>query len=395
MNFRAESWILPILAERRAHGLERKLVQSPRAGGHFIGADREWLNFASNDYLNLAGHPAVLKAAREALDEFGAGAGASRLVSGNLAIHEKLESRLAGLKGYPAALVYGSGFLANLGIISALAGPGDAIFIDRLSHASLIDASIQTRARLHRFRHNDPEHLAQLLGKHGVGEGRRLIVSESVFSMDGDQAPLEALMDLADRHEALLMIDEAHATGVLGPDGAGVCHARNGACRVNLAMGTLSKALGNYGGFVACSVPMREFLVNQSRALIYTTALPPAVIGGVLGALDVIHSNPGWGAELLARADLFRHRLAQSGFNVGASTTHIVPIIAGGAERMVAWSMRLREAGLIVPAIRAPTVPVGSERLRFSLSLAHDREMLERTVRLLIATAPDGVRNQG
>jgi 8-amino-7-oxononanoate synthase len=388
MNFRAESWIPQVLAERRAQGLGRHLVQMPRAGGKFFSDGREWLNFASNDYLNLAGHPAVLAASRKALDAYGAGAGASRLVSGNLPIHEELETRLAELKGYPSALVFGSGFLANAGIIPALVGSGDTLFADRLSHASLLDAALLSRARLHRFRHNDPGHLQVLLERHGGGAGRRLIVSESVFSMDGDRAPLEALIGLAERHNALLMIDEAHATGVLGEEGAGACHAVGGHCPVNLAMGTLSKALGNYGGFVACSPSMRDYLINHSRALIYTTALPPAVVGGALGALDVLRENPRMGSELLERADYFRQRLIQAGFRVGDSTTQIIPVILGGAERMVQWSARLREVGVMVPAIRAPTVPVGTERLRFSITLAHTRADLERAVQALCDTSP-------
>jgi 8-amino-7-oxononanoate synthase len=390
MNFRAESWIPQVLAERRAQGLERQLVQMPRAGGKIVFNDRECLNFASNDYLDLAGHPRVVSASHQALDAYGAGAGASRLVSGNLPIHEELESRLAELKGYPAALIFGSGFLANAGIIAALVGPGDAIFADRLSHASLLDAAVLSRARLHRFRHNDPAHLEILLNRRSGGNGRRLIVSESVFSMDGDQAPLEALIGLAERYDAILMIDEAHATGVLGDGGAGACHAVGGHCPVNLAMGTLSKALGNYGGFVACSGAMRDYLINHSRAFIYTTALPPAVIGGALGALDVIRSNPGMGRELLDRSDYFRRLLVQSGLNVGSSTTQIVPVIFAGADRVVQWSARLREAGVLVPAIRAPTVPAGAERLRFSITLAHTAADLERAARAVCETAPGG-----
>jgi 7-keto-8-aminopelargonate synthetase-like enzyme len=208
--------------------------------------------------------------------------------------------------------------------------------------------------------------------------------------MDGDQAPLAALIELAERHDAMLMIDEAHATGVLGEGGAGACHASGGHCPVNLAMGTLSKALGNYGGFVACSEDMRHYLINHSRALIYTTALPPAVVGGALGALDVIKSNPRMGVELLDRADYFRRRLVQSGFNVGSSTTQIVPVVLGGADQMVRWSARLREAGVIVPAIRPPTVPAGTERLRFSVTLAHTREDLDRTAKAVFETAPSG-----
>lgn len=390
MNFRAENWIPQVLAERRSQGLDRHLVTMPRAGGKVFFDRREWLNFASNDYLDLAGHPVVQAASHKGLDDYGAGTGSSRLVAGNLPIHDELERRLADLKGYPSTLVFGSGFLANIGIISALVGPGDIIFADRLSHASLLDAALLSRARLHRFRHNDPEHLQIQMEHHGSGAGRRLIVSESVFSMDGDQAPLDALIELAERHDAMLMIDEAHATGVLGEGGAGACHTSGGYCPVNLAMGTLSKALGNYGGFVTCSEAMRHYLINHSRALIYTTALPPAVVGGALGALDVIKSNPRMGVELLDRADYFRRRLVQSGFNVGSSTTQIVPVVLGGADRMVRWSARLREAGVIVPAIRPPTVPAGTERLRFSVTLAHTREDLDRTAKAVFETAPSG-----
>lgn len=389
MNFRAENWIPPLLAERREQGLERRLVAMPRAGGKLELDGQTFLNFASNDYLDLCRHPRVIAGARSALEGYGAGAGASRLVSGNLPIHEELEGRLARLKGYPAALVMGSGFLANLGLIPTLVGPGDTVYIDRLAHASLIDAALLSRARIRRFRHNDADHLAGLLSRSAMGDGRRLIVSESVFSMDGDRAPLDALIGLAETHGAMVLIDEAHATGVLGPGGGGLCHADGTSCPgVNLAMGTLSKALGNYGGFVACSTAMREYLINHARALIYTTALPPAVIGGVLGALDAVAEHPGWGDELLARADHFRRRLKEADFDTGASTTQIIPVRAGGAAAAVAWSARLRERGLIVPAIRAPTVPAGAERLRFSVTLAHTREDLDRAVEAVRTTAP-------
>ncbi|MCX7006682.1 MAG: aminotransferase class I/II-fold pyridoxal phosphate-dependent enzyme, partial [Kiritimatiellaeota bacterium] len=299
-----EQWIETELEElRQAHRFRRAVLPQPGL-----------LNFSSNDYLDLAHHPDVIAAAEHALHAAGAGATASRLVSGTLPLHEELEMRLARLKGYPAALLFGSGYLANLGILGALVGRGDAVFADRLAHASLMDAAVLSRAELLRFRHNDAQHLDELLQKNS-GAGRKLVVTESVFSMDGDVAPLPEIAAVAQKHGALLLVDEAHATGVFGPGGSGLIREHKLESAVNLSMGTVSKALGGYGGFVACSEAMRALLINRARAFIYTTAPPPAAAGAALGALGLLEKNPSWGAELLQRAAAFRERLRSDGFD--------------------------------------------------------------------------------
>lgn len=356
-----EQWIEGELAElRQAHRFRR--AATPASG---------LLNFSSNDYLNLARHPAVVAAAERALHAAGAGATASRLVSGTQPLHEELEARLARLKGYPAALLFGSGYLANLGILGALVGRDDQVFADRLVHASLMDAAVLSRAELLRFRHNDAQHLDELLQKNSGGS-RKLVVTESLFSMDGDLAPLPEIAAVAQRHGALLLVDEAHATGVFGPGGSGLIREHKLESAVNLSMGTASKALGGYGGFVACSESMRALLINRARAFIYTTAPPPAAVGAALGALDLLAQNPGWGAKLLCRAGVFRDALRAAGFDVMSSASQIIPIQVGANARTLELAEKLRDAGLLVIAIRPPTVPEGTARLRLSVTLAHN-----------------------
>jgi glycine C-acetyltransferase/8-amino-7-oxononanoate synthase len=367
-----EQWLEGELAElRQAHRFRRAAAPPPGL-----------LNFSSNDYLNLARHPAVIAAAERALHAAGAGATASRLVSGTSAWHEELEARLARLKGYPAALLFGSGYLANLGILGALVGRDDQVFADRLVHASLMDAAVLSRAELLRFRHNDAQHLDELLQKNS-GAGRKLVVTESLFSMDGDLAPLPELAAVAERHGALLLVDEAHATGVFGPGGSGLIRQQGVESAVNLSMGTVSKALGGYGGFVACSEPMRALLINRARAFIYTTAPPPAALGAALGALDLLEQNPGWGAELLRRAATFRDALRAAGLDVMQSASQIIPIQVGSNARALELAEKLRAAGLLVIAIRPPTVPEGTARLRLSVTLAHSEADLARAAEII------------
>jgi len=385
VNSNNEQWIKPALAELAAQHLSRAATPFPEAGGVFIRDGQRHVNLSSNDYLNLSRHPRVLDRARRALETYGAGSTASRLITGTLPVHEELEQRLAALKGYPAALLFGAGYLTNCGALDALLGRGDAVFADRLSHASLLDAARLTGARLHRFTHNDPESLRALLEKHPAP--RRLIVTESVFSMDGDTAPLTAIGELATTHGVLLLVDEAHATGVCGPRGAGEVAAQQARAGVNLSMGTLSKALGGYGGFIACSENMRAWLVHRARSFIYTTAPPPPVVGAALGALDALEADPGMGARLLARAAQFRAQLQDAGLDTRSSSTQIIPVMAGGNETALCWFVCLRERGIIAVAIRPPTVPAGQARLRLSLSLAHTDDDLERAARDIIATA--------
>lgn len=386
-----ETWIEKELDGLKAAGLERKLVVYPDTGVTLRAGGREVLNFSSNDYLGLSRDPAILAASQQAVRRYGAGAAASRLVSGTLACHEELEQTLAAFKGYPAALVFGSGYGANVGIISSLVSRDDHVFIDRLAHASLVDAAVLSRARVHRFRHNDPADLQRVLRACAPG-GRRLLVTESVFSMDGDIAPVRELTDVAEAGGAMVLIDEAHATGVFGPGGAGVIRQSGCESRIHCSMGTLSKALGGYGGFVACSDTMRNWLVHKARSFIYSTALPPAMVGAALGALDVLRAHPGMGRELLDRAARFRARLQELGLDTGSSRSQIIPVLVGDNERALRLHRRLMEQGILAVAIRPPTVPKGTARLRLSVTLDHSPEMLDHVAgRLAEAAHCEGV----
>ena len=371
------------LESLKRRGLLRTLRPRPAAGGKFTDpAGRTVLNFSSNDYLDLAGDARLKAAAVEAIGRWGCGATASRLMAGHLEIHERLERRLAAWTGREAALLFGSGFLTNLGVLTALAGRADAIFADRTVHASLIDAARLSGARLHRFRHNDTEHLSWLLERHA--SRRRAIVCESIYSMDGDAAPLAELSQIAGRHGAMLVVDEAHAVGVFGPRGSGLCRTDD-AIRPDVVIGTLSKALGGYGGFAACSAAIRELLINRARSFIYSTGLPPACAGSALAALDVLDASPDLGDRLLERSAALRQMLADAGLDVGPSCSQIVPVIGGGSERVLSLSRRLAERGLLAVAVRPPTVPAGTARLRLSVTLAHQTADLERAANKVVA----------
>ncbi|MFA5043963.1 MAG: 8-amino-7-oxononanoate synthase [Kiritimatiellia bacterium] len=382
------TWMETELAGLRTQGLERQLQVMPDSRLQADG--RRVLNFSSNDYLGLARAPAVAEAAAAAARRWGAGATASRLLVGTLSCHAELEARLAQFKGYAAALVFGSGYLANIGAVSALVGRHDRVLADKLAHASLLDGAILSRAAIHRFQHNDVDHLSRLLRQKPAG-ARDLVVTESVFSMDGDLAPLCDIARVAQEQGAMLMVDEAHATGVWGPGGTGLIGEWRLQQSVAAAMGTLSKALGAYGGFIAGSETLQRWLVNRARSFVFSTGLPPPCAGAVLGALDVLGKNPGLGADLLRRADLFRKRLQAEGFDTGGSVSQIVPVIVGDNLKTLALARRLRGHGIIAAAIRPPTVPAGTARLRLCVTLEHTSEDLERAVEILAA----GAREEG
>lgn len=382
-DMRSEEWIEKKLEEFRAGNLVRSDKVYPASGGLLETQSGELINLASNDYLDLAHHPAVKTAARVALEKYGAGATSSRLVSGTLPLHKELEQRLAKEKGYPAGLLFGSGYMANVGLISSLVGRGDLIVADRLVHASIIDAALMSGARLMRFRHNDVEHLETLLKRHTDGKRKVLLASESVFSMDGDIAPLKTEGLLAEKYGAMFLVDEAHATGVFGPNGAGLVAAEGIQHLVNLSMGTLSKALGGYGGFVACSENLRNLMVHSARSFVYTTAPAPASIGAALGALDLLQRESNLGQRLLENAAEFRRRLREYGLDTLHSGTQIVPILIGGNAEAMAISRALLEDAIIAPAIRPPTVPEGMARLRLSVTLAHSKTHLERVAKTI------------
>ena len=384
-----ENWIQPILDAAKVQGLERAARVYPEAGGVIKIDGKEVLNFSSNDYLDLGRHPHVMDRAREALDQYGIGSTASRLVTGTLPIHEELEARIAKEKGYESALVFGSGYMANAGTIPVLVGRDDLVFADKLVHASMIDACKLSGTKLVRWAHNDAQALGNRLEQYAGSDCRKLVITESVFSMDGDIAPLKEIAGLADKHGAMLMVDEAHSTGTFGENGSGLVRELDLTDAVTVSMGTMSKAMAGYGGFVACSSTLRKLLVNSSRAFIYTTAPPPAVIGAALGALDVFEASPRLGSILQANADYFRGLLHEAGLDTLDSQSQIIPVVIGDNEKAVAASQKLRSEGIIAAAIRPPTVPAGSARLRISITLAHLVDDLERAAKLIIKTVKE------
>jgi 8-amino-7-oxononanoate synthase len=307
-------------------------------------------------------------------------------MSGHLELHEELESDLAEMTGAEAALVFGSGYLTNIGVLSSLAGAGDHIFADSLNHASLIDGARLSRAGISPYRHADLDHLEQLL-KATDTSGQRLIVSESVFSMDGDLAPLQGLADLAARYQALLIIDEAHAIGIMGQRGGGLCRVEGGEVTPDVVIGTLSKALGGYGGFVASSRTIRRFLINKARTFIYSTGLHPACLAGGREAVSIVAENPDLGNALLEKTGKFRQSLSRAGLNSPENQSPILPIIVGDNEKTLRFSQLLQEQGLLIRAIRPPTVPSGSSRVRLSLTLALSDDSLKEAAEKIVQTA--------
>jgi 8-amino-7-oxononanoate synthase len=366
---------------RRLQTLEELLPGGRvRLGGQVL------LNLSSNDYLGLAQDPRLVKAAQKAAARWGVGAGASRLVAGHLALHEAVEARLAVCKGTQAAVIFSTGYMANLGVLAALTGPGDAVFCDKLNHASIYDGIKLSGASLLRFPHRDLNRLQDLLHK-AQGYKRRLIVTDSVFSVDGDLAPLADLVALKERFGAALMIDEAHATGVLGDRGAGLAEALGLTARIEVHLGTFSKALGSLGGYVAGDRRLIDYLHNRARSFIYSTALAPPVLGAIEAALEIVAREPERRQYVLAEAETFRRGLEQAGLDTLGSETQIVPVLAGDNARTLEFAARLRQRGLLAVALRPPTVPPGRARVRFSLSAAHSREDLHQALDIIISTA--------
>ena len=328
------------------------------------------VDFSSNDYLGLADHPALIEGAKKAMEKWGAGARASRLMSGDLEIHHRLESAIAALKGKEAGLLFGSGYLANTGIIPALCGRNDVIYSDRLNHASIVDGVLLSRARFYRFRHNDLNHLEDLLKSHRSRYRRAMIVVESVYSMDGDQAPVSELLELRGRYGAMLMIDEAHATGVFGAKGEGII-SQTGADAVDVILGTFGKALGGYGAFVAVSNQMRQFLLNRAKTFIFSTALPPAIIGANLAAVKLLEEEPERRNRVCELASELRRALREDLGLHTPSESQIVPVMVGDSQSALSLAESLRDAGFFVKAIRPPTVPEGTARIRLSVTANH------------------------
>ena len=379
----ALAWIDGELAKLQQAGLHRTLRQAaPRPGGKVLVDGREMLNLCSNDYLGLSGELDLAELARGSA----AGATASRLIVGNHPAYHQLEERVAALKGAEAALVFGSGYMANSGVIPALVGRGDAVYADRLDHASIYDGIILSRAKLCRYRHNDLEHLEALLQESGAYR-RKLVVTDAIFSMDGDMARLAALVELKDRYGAMLMIDEAHSGGVCGENGAGLAQALGLAARIEVQMGTFSKAYGCYGAYVSGARALIDHLVNRARSLVYSTGLPPLLVRAAGRAMDLAEKESWRRQRLHEHAANWRRGLTALGFDIGPSESQIVPLLVGRPDAAVAFASRLQEQGLAVVAIRPPTVPQGSSRLRFSLMATHDAGELTAALETIGRTA--------
>jgi glycine C-acetyltransferase/8-amino-7-oxononanoate synthase len=367
------------LEQTRADGLYRILRTVSSAQGPRIQIDgRELLNFSSNDYLGLANDPVLNQAALDAIEKYGVGAGASRLVSGNLQPYEELERKLSAFKAKDAALVFSSGYAANVGTITALIGEGDVVILDKLDHASIIDGARQSGATIRVYPHKNLKKLEAILDQCRAFR-RKLIVTETVFSMDGDLAPLAEIVELKERHGAWLMIDEAHATGLYAKNRRGLAEAAGVEDKIEITLGTLSKALGCLGGFVVGSQPLIDFLRNRARSFIYSTALPPAVCAAAGAAVDFVMSDAGHERRdrLWRNVSELKQGLSALGIQ-NESRSPIIPVIIGDERAAVEISGKLYERGVFVPAIRFPTVPKGKARLRVTVSAAHEPPDIKR-----------------
>lgn len=368
------------LAEIKRQGLYRQLRQVDGEQGPSVLLDgREVLNFSSNNYLGLANHPELEKAAKEALERYGCGSGASRLISGNMTLHLELEESIARLKGTESALVFNSGFQANVGILSTLVGEGDVLFSDALNHASLIDGCRLSRAKVVVYPHCNLTHLEAALKK-APQKARKLIVTETVFSMDGDIAPMEEIVDLAERHGAMIMVDEAHATGVFGPNGAGIVAEMGLRERVLIQMGTLGKALGGFGAYVAGKRNLRELLINRCRSFIFTTAPPPVMMAMAITAIELLEKEPERRFTLWRNSQFLRNELKDLGFSLGKSSSQILPLMIGDAQDCMSFSECLLAKGVYAQGIRPPTVQPGSARLRITPMATHTDEHLKQAI---------------
>jgi 8-amino-7-oxononanoate synthase len=358
-------------------GLRRALAETARHALYVERDGRRLLSFSCNDYLNLSQHPALKDAAVAATERWGVGAGASRLVTGNHPLYAELETRLARLKGAEASCVFGSGFLANTGIVPALVGPDDLVILDQLAHACIWAGARLARATVLAYRHNDLDHVDDLLRTHRGRHPRALIATDGVFSMDGDLAPLAELGALARRHDAWLLADDAHGIGVVG-GGRGSSFTGATPADVPLQMGTLSKAIGAYGGYLCASRRVIELMHNRARTVIYSTGLPPGTVAAAIAALDLIAGDPDYAALPLAKARAFTRRAGLTD-----AQSPIVPIVVGGADAALAASRRLEAEGFLAVAIRPPTVPEGTARLRLAFTAAHPDGEIERLADLV------------
>ena len=379
------------LAELERLGLNRRLrlVSGPQ-GPTVLLDGKPVLLLCSNNYLGLADHPRVREAAAEAAMRWGAGAGASRLISGTMTVHRRLEERLASFERSQACLLFGAGYLANLGVISALAGPEDAVFSDELNHASIVDGCRLSRAEVVVYRHLDVEHLEWSMRRDRArrdGRGRRLIVTDSVFSMDGDIAPLAAIVEIARAHGARVAVDEAHATGTVGPGGRGAIAEAGLEGEIDVTIGTLGKALGSYGAYVCAEEDMVRYLINAARPLIFSTAPSPPAVAAALAALELLHERPHRVQRLRANARALRRALSAEGFAVADDDMPIVPLVLGDERAAMEMCQAAIEGGVFAQAIRPPTVPAGTSRLRLAAMASHTSADMVKAASVLAAAA--------
>jgi glycine C-acetyltransferase/8-amino-7-oxononanoate synthase len=370
------------LDELKELGLHRRMrmVSGPQ-GPRVVLDGKPVLLLCSNNYLGLADHPRVREAAADAAMRWGVGAGASRLVSGTMTIHRRLEERLAEFESCDACVLFGSGYLANAGIIGALAGRGEVVFSDELNHASIVDGCRLARADVFVYDHGDVEHLEW--GLRQAGERGALIVTDGVFSMDGDVAPLPEIVELARDHDVRVMVDEAHGTGAVGPRGRGAVADAALEGEIDVIVGTLGKALGSYGAYACCSPELATWLTNSARTLIFSTAPPPPAVAGALAALELLVEEPRRVERLQRNARVLREELAREGWDTAGSSTQIMPLIVGDAHNALRMAEAAIERGVFAQAIRPPTVPDGMSRLRVAVMASHGRDELRQAARVL------------
>lgn len=355
---------------------------------HVESQGEKYLLLATNNYLGLTHSVTVKKAGIAAVEQYGSGSGGARLTTGSHPLYEKLEQELAKFKGTEAALVFNTGYMANVGIISAVVNQGDVVFSDELNHASIIDGCRLCKGQTVIYRHADMEHLAEVLEKTPC-TGRRFIVTDGVFSMDGDIAPLDQIVQLGEKYEAMIMVDDAHAVGVIGHGGRGTVDYFGLHDRVHIQMGTLSKSLAAEGGYVAGSQGLIHYLINKARSFIFSTALGPGTVAAAYAALQELQENPSLVDQVLSNAQYMRTALVSAGLEVGGTVTPILPIMVGEAALAVEMAQQLKEHGLIVSAIRPPTVTPGTSRLRLTVSAAHERTDLEKAVAIIIKVSKE------
>lgn len=379
MSRTLDDFALEKLTDLESKGLRRRLTVTERTGAiEVLRGGRRLVSFSCNDYLNLSQHPALKQAAKDAIDRMGVGSGASRLVTGDHPLLPELEARLARLKGTEDCCVMGSGFLTNTGVIPTLMTEGDLVLADEWSHACIIVGGRLSRATQHLFRHNDMAHLRALLEEHRGGHTRCLIVTDGVFSMDGDLAPVHEMAELAQEFDAWLMTDDAHGIGVVGAGGRGSTFAGGTKAAVDLQMGTLSKAVGGYGGYLCASKAVIDLMKTRCRTLIYSTGLPPATVAAAIAALDIIEGDPEYAARPVKKARRFTQRLG-----LPAAESPIVPILLGDSARTMAAQKTLEDAGYLVIGIRPPTVPEGTARLRLTFTAQHADADIDRLADLI------------